>query len=157
MNHEELAGAREALELEEEDEDHLEVQKKQEKKFEKREKLLLYLAGWLSAICGFGIGYQYGYLRQTMTYPGGSFDPPGGHLLPFAVFGSATLTGVGFGNHRITENDFPGKKRQLRWLTMAIPVFILAYILSYIAGFVLSTWANSFMYGVYSRDQEVVW
>ena len=152
MNQEALAEAKETLGVEGE-EDELKKLMKEEARFEARQTKILKTAGFLSALTGLGIGNFYAYMDRRVAYPG-HYSPPGGPFLPLAVFISATLTGTAYGKYRIEKKGFPGMKQQLQWLFMAVPLFILVYVLSYSFGFGVGAFTHTIMYGVYSRDEK---
>ena len=112
-------------------------------------KLLIILSG----ILGISIGRYYCYLDSKVSYPG-SYEPPGGMLMPLKLFAGAAGLGGLAGAGYVLKKEGKGKQQKLFGVLAIVAFSFIAFAGGYVTSAAQMT--VSTMYGVYSREQKKV-
>ena len=117
-------------------------------------RMWAFVIGILAGIQGFSVAGYYLYMDGSSSYPGGTYDPPGGWFMPmFAFTGLAGLTG-GAGLITVKLRKGPNMNANRAFVMVATLLSILAFNAVYfLFGPLLVNWTRGFMYGVYSREE----
>jgi len=107
----------------------------------------------LSGIQGLSLAIFYGYMDDKQAYPG-TYEPPGGWLLPIFAFGAAAGGAGATGAAYVEFKADKAKRRKQQALILgAVLLSFFAFSGTYCCG-IIPTAGVTYMYGVYSRKDQ---